>query len=191
MSRTVDHWRPPRYSNAHFAEEQRTCYQLYLAGHSIRDIAAITGLSKSTVERRLHSEISETVDPLRAEYKRVMHDRYELLWRKTTEVIAKPPPLVSDGRVVRWIVDRDRDGRPIYGDPIPDTGAVLQAVAKGESILGRLAKLHGLEAPVQVDARLTETTQQDLEIIELINAARAKETADAATVSDQFIGEAQ
>ena len=176
-------WQPPLYTNAHFAEEQRVCYEFRLAGYTIREIADLTGLSRSTVARRLECEIRETVDPLRAEYKRVTHDRYELLWKQCAAVIACPPATVSDGRVVHEILGRDDEGNLLYGDPIPDTGAKLQAIARAESVLGQLRKLHGLDAPIKVDATVTENpSERDLEIMDLINESRAKAAADEAAL---------
>jgi hypothetical protein len=193
----VEPWRTPRYTNAHFAEEQRVCYQLYLAGNTIRQIADLTGLSKSTVARRLECEVRETVDPLRAEYKRVVHDRYEALWRRTVQVIDTPHPVVSDGRVVREVVGEEpgrlpdgepnpRAGKPVYGDPIIDHGVTLAAIARGESILARLADLHGLKAPLKVDATVTENPSEfTLEVMDLINTAKATDAANATRLGEQ------
>ncbi|HEX3778513.1 MAG TPA: sigma factor-like helix-turn-helix DNA-binding protein [Pseudonocardiaceae bacterium] len=193
----VEPWRTPIYTNAGFAEEQRVCYTLRLAGHTIRQIADQTGLSKSTVARRLECEIRETVDPLRDEYKRVVHDRYEALWKRTVQIIETPHPVVSDGRVVREVVGEEpaelddggknpRAGKPIYGEPLIDHGATLTAIARGESILGRLMDLHGLKAAVKVDATVTESPGEfGLEVIELINTAKAQDAANASRLGDE------
>lgn len=191
----VEPWRTPRYTNAHFAEEQRVCYELYLAGNTIREIADLTGLSKSTVARRLECEIRETVDPLRDEYKRVVHDRYEKLWRRTVGIIATDHFVVSDGHVVRHAVaqqpDELPDGTPnpdagelIY-EPVIDHGPTLAAIGRGESILNRLMDLHGLKAAVKLDATVTENPGElDLEVIDLINSARAHDATNASRLGD-------
>lgn len=192
----VEPWRPPIYTNAAFADEQRICYELRLAGHTIREIADLTRLSKSTVERRLQCEIRETVDPLREEYKRVTHDRYERLWKRTVQVIRTDHHVVSDGRVVHEVLGEEpellengkpnpRAGKPIYGDALIDHGVTLAAIARGESILAKITDLHGLKAPLRVDATITDGDQSlDLEVIDLINIAKAKEAADASRLNE-------
>lgn len=186
----VEPWRPPLYTNAHFAEEQRVCYELKLAGYSLREIADLTGLSKSTVDRRLRCEINETVDPLREQYKRVVHDRLEKLWKRTAEVIRTPHYVVSDGRIVRQAVGREPDELPdgtpnpnageLIWEPLIDHGPTLAAIGRGESILNRIAELHGLKAPVKLDATVTENPSEfSLEVMDLINTAAAKDAANA------------
>jgi hypothetical protein len=163
MAGGIQPYRKPRYTNAHFAEEQRICYELYLAGHNLREIAELTGLSKTTVSRRLECEIRETVDPLREQYRRVQHDRLERLFNRAVEIIRTPHPLVSDGRVVRGP----------DGVPLEDPGVTLAAIGRAESLVGRMMRLHGTEGALKVDATLTETTQQDLELIDMVNKAKA------------------
>ncbi len=174
----VEPWRNPRYTNANFAEEQRTCYQLYLAGHVLREIAELTGLSKSTVARRLECEIRETLDPLRTEYKRVQHDRLEALWRKTAEIIRAPHLVVSEGRVVKG-----PDGLPME-----DHGVTLAAIGRAEALVGRMMRLHGTEASVKVDATITETTQEDLELADMIRTAQAKAAAAESQLKENADG---
>lgn len=178
MAGGIEPYRKPRYSNAHFAEEQRVCYELYLAGHNLREISEITGLPKTTVHRRLECEIRETVDPLRAEYKRVQHDRLEALWRKTAEIIRTPHPVVSEGRIVK-----DRDGQPIE-----DHAVTLAAIARGDSLIGRMMRLHGTEASVKVDATITETTQLDIEAAEMVAEAKVKAAAAEARLKERADG---
>ena len=46
------------------AEQQDQCFQLKPIGHSVRALAAIVGLSKSTVQERINGTIAEHVHPL-------------------------------------------------------------------------------------------------------------------------------
>ncbi len=174
----IQPYRKPRYTNAHFAEEQRICYELYLAGHSLREIAEITHLSKSTVARRLECEIRETVDPLREQYKRVHHDRLERLFNRAVEIMRTPHPLVSDGRIVRGA----------DGQPLEDHGVTLAAIGRAESLVGRMMRLDGTEGALKVDATVTELTQQDLELAEMVRDAQAKAAAEEARLKEQANG---
>lgn len=56
-------------------------------------------------------------------------------------------------------------------DPIRVVPIALKA-------LERRAKLTGADAPIQVDATVTETTQQDLELAEMLREAKAAQAAD-------------
>jgi hypothetical protein len=46
------------------AEQQDQCFQLKPTGHSVRALAAIVGLSNSTVQERINGTIAEHVHPL-------------------------------------------------------------------------------------------------------------------------------
>lgn len=178
MAGGIQPYRKPRYTNAHFAEEQRICYELYLAGLNLREISEATGLSKTTVTRRLECEIRETVDPLREQYKRVQHDRLEKLWARTVEIIRTPHLVVSEGRVVKG-----PDGLPME-----DHGVTLAAIGRAESLVGRMMRLHGTEAPTRVDATVTETTQVDIEAAEMVAEAKAKAAAAEARLREHADG---
>lgn len=52
----------------------------------------------------------------------------------------------------------------------------------------RLARIQGTDMPVKVDATVTETTQEDLELIDMVNAAKAKAAAAEAELTAQADG---
>jgi hypothetical protein len=57
-------------------------------------------------------------------------------------------------------------------------GAIGQAIA----IHDRIARLLGLDSPIKVDATVTETTQQDLELAAMIREVRAKNVVEEARI---------
>lgn len=180
----IQPWKPPRYSNAHFADEQRVCYELRLRGLSIRQIAEHVAveygwtLSKSTVENRIRCEIRETVEPLRDEVRQMELDRLDRLQQVALHVMNADHPLVSDGRVVRI---EQEDGTKV---PLQDHAPVLAAMDRFLKIQDRRAKYLGLDAPQRVDATVTETTQQDLELIDMVNTAKAAAAAAEAELKE-------
>lgn len=179
MAGGVQPWQPPRYTNAHFAEEQRLCYELRLRGLSIRQIADETGMSPATVHRRIECEIRETVQPLAEEVRAMELDRLDRLQQVALAVMGADHPLVSEGRVVR--VEQE-DGTKVA---LQDHGPVLAAMDRFLKIQDRRAKLLGLDAAVKVDATVTETTQEDLELAEMVREAQAKAAAAEAALKEQ------
>jgi hypothetical protein len=184
----VQPWRPPRYTNAHYAEEQRICYELRLRGLSIRQIQEHVhdhlgwNLSKSTVARRITCEIKETVQPLADEVRALELDRLDQLQQVALGVMGADHPLVSEGRVVRI---EQEDGTKV---PLQDHGPVLAAMDRFLKIQDRRAKLLGLDAPTRVDATVTETTQADLELAEMVREAQAKAAAAEAALKENADG---
>jgi hypothetical protein len=182
MAGGVQPWRPPRYTNAHFAEEQRACYELRLQGLSIRQISDATGLSPSTVYRRIQCEIRETVQPLADEVRQLELDRLDRLQQIALRVMDAAHPLVSDGRVVHAAMP---DGTKV---PLQDHGPVLAAMDRFLKIQDRRSKYLGLDAAMKVDATVTETTQEDIALAEMVREAQAKAAADAARLREQADG---
>jgi AcrR family transcriptional regulator len=178
----VQPWRPPRYTNANFAEEQRLCYQLRLRGLSIRQIADETGMSPSTVHRRIECEIRETVQPLAEQVRALELDRLDQLQQVALAVMNADHPLVSDGRVVRTELP---DGTKVA---LQDHGPVLAAMDRFLKIQDRRAKLLGLDAAVKVDATVVETTQLDIEAAEMVAEAKAKAAAAEARLRENADG---
>lgn len=68
----------------------------------------------------------------------------------------------------------------------PGTKIALEALARIESIARTLAALQGLNAPARVEVQHTEVTQEDLELQEMINEARAKSDQRQATLRADF-----
>ncbi len=66
------------------ADEQRQCYEMKLAGRSVRNIAEITGLSIGTVHNRIQAGIDAVVLPLADELRKVELERYDA-WQSRLE----------------------------------------------------------------------------------------------------------
>ena len=108
---------------------------------------------------RLDAELGR-LDDLEAEARRVLKARHVM---------------VNNGRVIL---------HPETGNPMDDDGPVLQALDRLLKIEDarrrngeRRAKLTGIEAAVKVDATVTEVTQEDVALRELVTEMRAKNAA--------------
>lgn len=62
---------------AQVAEERLRCYELRLAGATIRMIAKQTGLAIGTVDARIQAEIQARVEPLADEVRKMQLDRLD------------------------------------------------------------------------------------------------------------------
>jgi Homeodomain-like domain len=65
----------------------------------------------------------------------------------------------------------DRLQRAMWPEAIQGDAKAAMAVLR---IMERRARLFGLDAPVKVDAQVTEVTQADMEMAELVREAKAK-----------------
>jgi lambda repressor-like predicted transcriptional regulator len=116
---------------AQVATEQEQCFALKLKGYSVRAIAAETGMSKTTVQRRLDSAYAELVQPVAAEARAIEIERYDA-WLKQLEDKAQAMASSSLG---------------ITLDELCKVTATKTRVAE------RRARLMGLDAPIAVEAR--------------------------------------
>jgi hypothetical protein len=185
----VEPWLPPIYTNAHFAEQEKYCYELRLRGLSIRQIADRAkvehpewSLSATTVHRRIEGFIKAELQQPREQVLRMELDRLDRLQTVLAGIIEREHLTFFEGRAVRVKTGEDADGKPVY-ENVPDHGPVLAAIDRWFKLQDRRAKYLGLDAPVQVDATVTETTQADLEIADMIREAQAKAAADEAKLS--------
>jgi hypothetical protein len=146
-------------------------YELRLAGRTHRQIAADMGISHGTVQNLLREEIANRLDPLKDQYLQYELDRLDHMQQAVLAVLQQP-----------WtaVVAPGPNGVQTY--VIPDDRKILGAVDRLIRISESRRKLCGLDAPVKVqaDVQVTETTQEDMELQELIREAKAKaETAHA------------
>lgn len=113
-----------------------------------------------------------------AEPTKAVRDRRErelqFLWDAAMEIYNKEHIVVSHGQVAR-----------LDGEPIPDHGPRLQALDQLRKINVELRKLHGSDAAVKVDATVTEVTQEDIELAELVREAQAKNAAEEARIKGE------
>jgi transposase len=131
------------------AKQQAECYQLQLDGLTIRQIAARTGLSVGTVHRRINAQCEAVVPALEplvpslAEQVRARHLEQIKTW------LAR----------INAQIERDY--------------AVARNVEVGTRLLEREAKLLGIDAPQQIEATVTEVTQEDIALAALVREAQA------------------
>jgi hypothetical protein len=177
-----------RKNPAEQAEKAQVVFQLKLDGHSFRAIEAITAapdgptrgerIPWTTARDLLREELARRVDPKIDAY-RVLHLerlegellRLDELEARAREVLDRHHITVNNGRVIK--LDD--------GEPLLDDGPVLAAIDRLLKIEDARRKnnesqrkLLGLDAPTKVDAQVTEVTQSDLELQEMLRNARAK-----------------
>lgn len=134
-------------------------------------------IAATTARDLVREEADRRVDPKIDTWRAVIVERLEsalarldALEEAAREVLHRHHITVSNGRVVT-----------LNDTPIPDAGPVLAAIDRlikvedaREKNAAALRRLFGLDMPVRVDATITETTQQDLELQEMIRDAKAK-----------------
>lgn len=176
-----------RKNRAKRTEYAEIVFDLTLQGLSIRKIDALTQdpngptgghrISATTVKEMIREEAARRIDPKVDEWRAVQVTRIEAalsrldaLEEAAHEVLRREHITVNNGRIIS-----------LDGVPLPDDGPVLAAIDRlvkiedarlrnGEA----LRRILGLDMPVKVDATVTETTQQDLELQEMIRDAKAK-----------------
>jgi hypothetical protein len=145
----------------------------------------------STVRDLIREETGRRVDPKVDEYRTLELARLEATLERlhnmeesVQRVMARKHITVNNGRVIKTI-------NPDSGEeePVEDDTFVLQAVDRLNRIeesrrrtSESIRRLLGLDMPVKVDATVTETTQQDIELAELIREAKAKNAAEEAAL---------
>lgn len=145
-------------------------------------------ISSSTVRDLVREEGARRVDPKIDTYRAIVFERIEAALPRLDRleavalgVLEKHHITVNNGRVIM-----------LEGEPLADYGPVLAAIDRLVKIEGersrnveQLRKLFGLDAPTRVEATVTETTQQDVALQELVAEMRAKN----ATVAESLRAE--
>lgn len=171
----VQPWARPRFSDAHFAEEERVCYELRLAGKTIRQISAITGIPPSTVYRRLDCAIRALLQEPREAVLKLELDRLDHLQQAVVKIMGRDHFVVSEGRVVRPVVAVDENNKPVFGEPLIDDAPILQALDRFLKIQDRRERYLGLAAPTRVETTITDRSDsRDIELAEMIAEAKAR-----------------
>jgi hypothetical protein len=187
-----------RRNPAEQAEKAAIVFQLKLDGHSFRAIEAITAapdgptsgdrIPWTTARDLLREELARRVDPKIDQYRALHLERLEgelvrlgELEARARQVLDRHHITVNNGRVIA-----------IDGEPLQDDGPVLQAIDRLVRIEdarrknnAEQRKLLGLDAPTKVEAQVTEVTQQDIAVQELVAEMKAKN----ATTTDQLRAE--
>jgi hypothetical protein len=164
-----------RKNVAERAEEQAEAYRLRLRGHSLRAIGSIMGFSHEKARQLIALEAEKLTLPLADELRKQQLDRLNDARLAVMAVLERKHVHISDGRVVR---DKDPE-TGLLGEPIEDDAPVLQAVDRLVKIEDRIAKLLGLDAPVQSEINATVETRP-AELLTLIERARQQSEEDEA-----------
>lgn len=175
-------------SDAKRTAEREQAYELRLRGRTLRQIAGDMGISHNKVHVLLKEEIANRLDPLKDQYLQYELDRLDHMQQAVLAVLENP------GRVeyvAHWdgtyeTNDAGERFKSITMVPtlVVDDRKILGAIDRLVRISESRRKLVGLDAPVKVqaDVNVTETTQEDLEIQEMIREAKAKAAASAAKI---------
>lgn len=187
-----------RRNVAEHAEKAAIVFQLKLDGHSFRAIEAITAapdgptggvrIPWSTARDLVREEAERRVDPkvdawraLIVERLEASHARLDNLEQAALQVLEREHVTVNNGRIIS-----------LDGAPLPDDGPVLAAIDRlvkiedaRERNAAALRRVFGIDAPAKVEATVTETTQQDVELQEMVAEMRAKNANVADTLRAQ------
>ncbi|GGW98774.1 hypothetical protein GCM10010321_11500 [Streptomyces chartreusis] len=177
-----------RRNRAKRAEYAEIVFDLTLEGLSIRKIDALTQdpngptgghrISATTAKEMIREEAARRIDPKVDEWRAVQVTRIEAalarldgLEEAAHKVLEREHITVNNGRIIKL-----DDGVPLLDDG-PVLAAIDRLVKIEEARLRNgeaLRRILGLDMPVKVDATVTETTQQDLELQEMLRDAKAQ-----------------
>ncbi|QQM45190.1 hypothetical protein [Streptomyces liliifuscus] len=184
-----------RKNPAEQAEKAQIVFDLKLDGHSFRAIEAITAapdgptggerIPWTTARDMLREECAQRVDPKVDAYRALHLERLEAellrldeLEVRARQVLDRHHITVNNGRVIT-----------IGDEPLLDDGPVLQAIDRLVKIEDARRKngteqrrLLGLDAPTKSELTVTETTQQDIALQEMVAEMRAKNANTADTL---------
>lgn len=154
-------------TDAQRSEERRQAYDLRLRGRTIRQIADDMAISTGKVQHLLREEIKLREDPLREQLIQFELDRLDGYQQACMWVLDNPgTPVLAMGP----------DGE-MHTHVIVDDRKILGAIDRLVRISESRRKLLGMDAPVKTQVDIVETTQEDLELQELLREAKARAAA--------------
>lgn len=157
------------------AERDGRAAELRAQGLTYSKIAEELGVDKSSAIRAVRRAIKAACAEPGRELIELEVARLEMITDEALAIIQRDHVTVSHGRIIK-----DDDGNPILDDG-PKLAAIDRYVRARESF----RKLLGLDAAIKVDAKVTEVTQQDLELQEMLAEARAAmHTEEQQIISD-------
>jgi hypothetical protein len=176
-------------TDARRSAERSQAYELRLRGRTLRQIADDMGCSTGKVQDLLREEIKLREDPLIDKVRQLELDRLDGYMQACMYVLDNPGSLEM---VMHWdgtyeLNDKGEPFKKITMLPvvIVDDRKILGAIDRLVKISESRRKLLGVDAPIKTHVEVTETTQQDLEIQELIREAQARAAAGAAKINNQ------
>lgn len=149
-------------NDAKRAERQVRAYELSLRGHSYRKISEIMKaegyrqVSHVTVRTLIKLECDARVLPLADEWRKRTIDRLQIAINKLMEQIENPK---NSGQLAR-------------------NSEVLGKLEE------RLSKMLGADAPMQTQVQVTETTQSDLAMQDLMSEIQARQSLEEAQLAE-------
>lgn len=126
--------------------------------------------ARQGIKRALRDIVKEPAEKLFAVYA----DRLEDIFQRTMEIAEADHVVVSHGRVITGA----------DGIPLRDHAPVLAAFREARAALADVRKMVGLDRPVKVEATVHETTQQDLELQEMLREAVARTRVEEQQIID-------
>ena len=122
-------------------------------GMTYQQIGDRLGVSKQSAHEGFRRALRDAVRQPTQEAIGLELDRLDVLWRTAITIMASKHIVSQNGRVVR-------DDR---GEPIEDPGPRLAAIDRALRAMDRRAKLLGLDAPVKVDTRISDSLDSQIE----------------------------
>ena len=142
--------------------------ELRAEGWTLQQIADELGYSdKSNAQRGVRCALREIVRGPAEKLLGIHMERLETLYEAAIEVLEADHVVVFHGQVVRGD----------DGQPLKDNGPKLAAIREARATLDSFWTLTGMKKPVKVDATVTEITQEDVALQELVAEMRAKNAA--------------
>lgn len=182
-----------RFNRAERASRAELVFDLNAQGLSFRAIEAVTTapdgptggvrIPWTTARDLVREEAARRVDPKVDEYRALELARLEAALERlhnmeesVRTVMGRKHITVNNGRVIR-ILNSDSGEE----EAVEDDTFVLQAVDRLNRIEEQrrktsdsICRLLGLNAPTKIEATVTETTQQDIELQEMVAEMRAR-----------------
>ena len=150
------------------AERDGYAAELRAQGLTYREIGEHLGIDNSNALRAVQRAIRAACAEPGRQLIELEVARLEMITDAALAVLQRDHVTVSHGKIIR-----DDDGNPLLDDG-PKLAAIDRYVRARESF----RKLLGLDAAIKVDAQVTEVTQQDLELQEMLRDAKAKMHAE-------------
>lgn len=122
------------------------------------------GISLATAERYLRLALEARIPPTVDEFRRQQNDRLDLTQRE----------IETQMEIAQSLGRRALESESPVGLLVQASQIRAQALALQLRLDDRRARLNGLDAPIKVDATITEISEADRELAELLAEAQAK-----------------
>ena len=155
-------------------ERDAEAARLYGRGLSYREVGEQLGISKRAAISAVKRAAREILRGPANEVLALHISRLEWAYGKAVEIAEAEHLVVSHGKV---ICDAE-------GNPLRDHAPILAALREARATLESFRALTGINQPVKIDATVTEVTQQDVELQEMLHEAKAKMQAEEQRIID-------